>query len=418
MSARKQQPEGSRQAKLWTPAFILIVGLALCCFVVGQGLNAGTSVYIDLLGGTATYAGLLAATFSIAAAIARVACGPIIDRQGRAIVLIVGAVLLSAGTMVPLFANDTVPFVICRILQGVGFSAVTTAAATAAADVLPFSRLGEGIGYYGLGQALAMSVGPALALFLVSTEPPENLYLGLSAMSLAVLALAIMCRYERKPERLPETSVYRMRYEAERKGEDTDPTNEPRGFRRVFEPRALPGSLPMVVLSPAFGFGIFFIGLYGTTLGIGNAGLFFTVSAASMIAVRLKSNAFMDSVAPIKAYGAAVICGIIAYVMLLTAEANHALFYVAGIFYGICIGVSIPVCQSVAVKNTPSERWGAANALYLLATDIGVGIATVIWGALNDAYGFTTTIWCVIACIALSFLVAWVVYPAEAKRSR
>ena len=169
----------------------------------------------------------------------------------------------------------------------------------------------------------------------------------------------------------------------------------------------------MAIISPAFGFGIFFIGLYGTSIGIGNAGLFFTVSAISMIIVRLKSDTYMDRVAPIKVFGVSVVCGIIAYLLLFASEAQHALFYLAGIFYGVCLGVSMPISQSVAVKNTPSNRWGAANALYLLATDIGIGLSCLAWGAINDIFGFAVTLWCVIACIAVSFIVAWIVYPKE-----
>lgn len=460
-SSRKPQP------KLWTPVFILIVGLALGCFVTGQGLNAGTSVYIDRMGGTATYSGMLAAVFSVAAAITRFICGPVIDSRGRAFALTIGALFLVAGTAGPVVFNDPLAFIVYRFLQGIGFSAVTTAAATAAADVLPYSRLGEGIGYYGLGQALAMSIGPALALFLVATDAPDNLYFGLTGISLAVLVLSLFCRYERNPQTLPETSVYRMRAEAkgaDRKNSAASPDAgaagahaqastatsdrianatgnassedepaaangqtvdgaatmaeeepEPTGIRRTFEARALPGALPMVVLSPAFGFGIFFIGLYGTSLGIGNAGLFFTVSAVSMIAVRLKSDTYMDRIAPLKVFAAAVACGVIAYLLLLASEANGAFYYAAGFFYGICLGVSMPICQSVAVKNTPAERWGAANALYLLATDVGVGIATIVWGAVNDTFGFTTTIWCVIVCIVLSLVVARLAFPREAR---
>lgn len=419
MASHTTQSKRPARPKLWTPTFVLIIGLTFCCFLVGQGLNAGTSVYIDRLGGTATYAGLLAAVFSVAAAVARIVCGSIVDRRGRAVVMATGGMFLLAGTLIPVFTNETAAFVVCRFLQGIGFSAVTTAAATAVADVLPYSRLGEGIGYSGLGQALAMSIGPALALFLVSTDPPENLFLGLSVMSAAIFGLALLCRYERNPHILPETSVYRIRREGKEDADSEEKTPaEPEGLRRLLEPRALPGALPMVILSPAFGFGIFFIGLYGTTIGIANAGLFFTMSAASMIVARLKSNAFMDRIAPIKVFGAAVACGIIAYLMLLAAETSHALYYLAGIFYGFSLGVSIPISQSVALRNTPADRWGAANALFLLATDLGIGIATVAWGAINDAFGFTTTIWCVIACIALSFVVSWFAYPAEAKRSK
>lgn len=429
LTSQSRAPE-----RLWSRTFITIVALTLCCFLVGQGTNAGTSVYLDRMGETATLAGIGAAVFSAAAAASRLLCGPIIDRKGRAIVMATGAAIMLAGTAGPVFANTSELFVVWRFLQGMGFAIATTASATAAADVLPLSRLGEGIGYYGLGQAIAMSIGPALAMFLVSTDPAENLYLGFSAAAVCALAFALTCRYEKNPRVLPETSAYRRRWEKQRAGKESSPCEEAkvasdagslenRGVKAlldgIVEPRALPGTIPMMIISPAFGFGIFFVGLYGTTLGVGNAGVFYTISAIAMIAVRLKSKSFMDTVAPIKIMGVSAASGLICYGMLLACGiwsnfgALDIVFYFAGIFYGLCLGLAMPVNQTVAVRNTPDERWGAANALYLLATDIGIGTASVIWGVINDTFGFTTTICCVMACIAASLIAARVCYPRD-----
>lgn len=424
--------------KLWTPLFIFIIVAALCAFMVGQGLNSGTSVYLDHMGQGATLAGALAAVFSGAAAVARLACGPLIDNVGRVSVMLVGAALLFAGTVLPVLNSSIPAFVVARILQGVGFSAATTASATAASDVLPLSRMGEGIGYYGLGQALAMSVGPAFALFLVGTDPAENLFVGMAVMAALSFAFALLCRYEKNPSRLPATASYRQRLEreaaeaagakvaapsgasasapaADASGSSSPSVPAPKqGFvHSFFEPRALPGMLPMLVLSPAFGFGIFFMGLYGTSLGYANAGLFYTVSAIAMIAIRLTSKAFMDSVAPIKIMTGTVACGLVGFAMVLFAGVNELLFYAAAIPYGLCLGIAIPLNQSVAVKNTPPERWGATNALYLLASDIGIGVASAVWGIVNDAAGFSTTIICAMCCIAASLVVAWIAYPKE-----
>ena len=438
--------------RLWSPLFIFIIIMTLCSFMVGQGLNSGTSVYLDHMGQGATLAGILAAVFSASAAVARIACGPVIDNVGRVVVMLGGTLFLFVGTILPAFVSDTAVFTLCRILQGIGFSAATTASATAASDVLPLSRLGEGIGYYGLGQALAMSMGPALALFLVNTTPAENLYLGLSAIAALAFVFTLLCRYEKNPKRLPETSSYRQRIEhetaeaaagdgaaavavnaagsAEAAGSDvvdsaaepatpkapsaSEPPAKKEGFlKSFFEPRAVPGMLPMLVLSPAFGFGIFFMGLYGTSLGYAGAGLFYTVSAIAMIAVRLVSKAFMDRVAPFKIMTFTVLFGLIGFAMVLFASHSELLFYAAGIPYGLCLGIAIPLNQSVAVKNTPAERWGAANAIYLLASDIGIGVASAVWGVVNDAAGFSVTIICAMCCVAASLLVAWFAYPGH-----
>ena len=303
MGKRASKTDDSRREspreQLWSTTFVLVVVSTLCCFMVGQGLNSSTSVYVALYGGTAAYAGVLAAVFSGAAAVVRLLSGPLIDGRGRRIVMLVGFAVLIVGTVGPLFTHDVAPFVVFRILQGAGFSAVTTASATAAADALPASRMGEGIGYYGLGQALSMSVGPALALALVSTDPPENLFIGVTAIAVVGLAMIFLCRYEKHPEMLPEEAVYRRRLEEEENeaartgaaealeatgragaagtAESSETTTSTAQSRmegqprresiasRIFEKHALPGTLPTLVIAPAFGFVIFFVGLYGST---------------------------------------------------------------------------------------------------------------------------------------------------------
>lgn len=466
---------GSPREQLWSTTFVLVVASTLCCFMAGQGLNSSTSVYVALYGGTAAYAGVLAAVFSGAAAVVRLLSGPLIDGRGRRIVMLFGFAVLIVGTVGPLFTHDVAPFVVFRILQGAGFSAVTTASATAAADALPASRMGEGIGYYGLGQALSMSVGPALALALVSTDPPENLFVGVTAIAVVGLSMIFLCRYEKHPEMLPKEAVYRRRLEeggseaartgAAEAGKESKQVEASEGGKRtkatgaleaagragaaeaieaaetttstaqsrmegrpkresiasrIFEKHALPGTLPMIVLSPALGFAIFFVGLYGASLGVGNAGLFYTLSAVSMILVRLKSGAFMDRFAPIKILPVALACGLVAFAMLVACgtvldgtPVCDAVFNLSGIVYGFCTGIALPLNQSVAVKNTPPERWGAANALFQLAIDVGIGGACVIWGIVNDCFGFPVTICCAMCCIAASYFVARAVYPKE-----
>ena len=402
--------------KLWSLIFVLIIALTFCCFVMGQGLNSGTSVFLAGQGYGASLAGVLALVFSIAAALARLFVGPVIDNGKCSLVIIAGIAILIA----------------------------TTAASTAAASVLPQERLGEGIGYHGLGQAIAMSIGPAFALYLVGTDPSTNLYVGLALVGFAGLVIALNARYESKWQTLPSSSAYRIKMETRLELDSKDgqapssttvTTSEtinsekyPEGDQvskrtlrdsfNIFEPRALPGAIPQMIMCPTFGFGVFFAGLYGTTLGYTHAGLFYTISAVSMIIIRMISKHFMDTVPAIKTMTGAVACGILCCLMLLAAPYGEPVFLASGIFYGLATGISLPLNQSVAVKNTPPERWGAANALFLLANDIGIGFASVIWGVINDSFGFQTSIVCVIVCLIASYASAWIVYPARDKRWR
>lgn len=435
----RQAEQSTAEPRLWTPLFVMIILATLCAFMVGQGTNAGTSVYIELIGGSSTLAGIGAAAFSGAAALTRLIAGPVIDNRGRVIVMIFGGAFLIVGTLGPVLVTNLSFFMAWRLMQGMGFAAVTTASATAAADILPMARLGEGIGYHGLGQALSMAIGPALALFLVHTDPAENLYLGLSAAAALALVFSILCRYEKRPDRLPETSAFRMRWEEKQraaakasapagtiaKATGGEPAKKRLTFNSFFEKRALPGTIPMLVMTPAFGFSIYFAGVLGSSLGVTNAGLYYTFSAVSMIIVRLSSKKFMDTVAPIKLSTVATAFGLVGFGMLALASmeifspaVTEGLFCLAGLPYGVFLGMMMPVNQTVAVKNTPPERWGATNALYLLALDVGVGIVCVIWGMLNDAMGYTVAIVAAMVFMAISYGVAWVCYPAHDKKWR
>ena len=56
------------------------------------------------------------------------------------------------------------------------------------------------------------------------------------------------------------------------------------------------------------------------------------------------------------------------------------------------------------------------NALFLLASDVGVACTCVLWGVVNDAFRFWAAIAGAMACMAVAYALAWAVYPPWAKR--
>ena len=415
---RTGEPQVKRD-KLWTPLFVMLIVMSLCTFIVSQGLNSGTSVYLSVSGLGTELAGVSAALFSIGAAVMRLFCGPLLDQRGRFITLAIGFAILIVATFVPTLKLGLAALVVCRACQGIGFSLATTAAATMAADVLPFSRLGEGIGFFGLGQAIAMSVGPAFALFLLGTDSPENLYGTLAIMATAALVIGIFSRYENKIERLPEQSTYRLRAEERRAGKTEAPKQKEPFLHRIFVKSALAGAIPAFLMAPLMGFSLYFCSLFGTTYGIENAGLYYTLSAVTMIVVRIFSNRFMDALPPKVTMGIGCAAGTVTLILLFivsqtpSPEAASGLFYVAGLIFGAYNGLLLPLTQSVAVKCTHPDRWGAANALSQLALDIGIGCACVLWGFTNAAFGFPVTIVACIASPVLAFVAALICFPKK-----
>ena len=159
--------------KLWSLIFVLIIALTFCCFVMGQGLNSGTSVFLAGQGYGASLAGVLALVFSIAAALARLFVGPVIDNGKCSLVIIAGIAILIAGTA------------LSAVVQGIPSSqSAVCCKAWALAQQQQQPRPPQQASYRKNGSAKALDTTasdsyrhehrPAFALYLVGTIPQRT----------------------------------------------------------------------------------------------------------------------------------------------------------------------------------------------------------------------------------------------------
>ena len=138
-----------------------------------------------------------------------------------------------------------------------------------------------------------------------------------------------------------------------------------------------------------------------------------------MIGIRIVSGRFMDRVPPLLIMGIAAGSGVVAFAMLFIAcilapaAISEMLFYASGIFVGLCMGLGIPVNQTVAVKMSPAKRWGAANGLFQLAIDVANGTLSVLWGFLASSIGYASVMVVIMILVALSFFAALLSYPKK-----
>ena len=238
---------------------------------------------------------------------------------------------------------------------------------------------------------------------LVSFSYHESLFVGMGLISLCLVVLAFACSYERHPERLAETAAYRA-------NESLLPVKSDSLLSRLFERAALPGAVPMVISCLGFSVIVNFVSKYGVQQGLQAPGVFFVCAAATMTAVRLGGGRFIDRMEPIRLLAVPIACGVACFAILALA-AGELWFYLAGALFGLSMGLAFPLYNTVAVRCSPTERRGAASALYLLANDVGIGIGAVIWGAVIDAVGYTVSFWGGAAMLACAYAVAAIVFP-------
>ena len=136
MGTEPQQP-------LWSRNFIFICLIGLLVSVGMQVLNSTMTLYADSLGASATFSGVMGTLFAIFAGIFRMISGRVSDVRGRRPTMMIGAVVFSLSLLAFGMFAVLPALLVFRSIQAVGFSAISTASATAAADVTPRKRLGR-----------------------------------------------------------------------------------------------------------------------------------------------------------------------------------------------------------------------------------------------------------------------------------
>ncbi len=375
---------------LWTRDFLLICMVGLFTAIMMQILNATLAVYVDHLGGRGSFSGLVATVFAVCAGVMRLVSGRWSDVKGRRIVMVLGALVFGVGVYAcGVFASLPL-LLLFRAVQGVGFAAVSTASGAAVADVTPKSRMGEGLGYFGLGQSLSLAIGPAVGLaFTAKGEYPALFTTGAAVLALC-LVFALFCTYEKRRPK-PDAAVAPQAPALPEAVLPPDPQEEggpaPRGLWTIVERTALPASLLQLLLCVGIASMTAFAGLFATTRGFAHAGLFFTFQAVAMFVSRLFAGRLFDRhgpyavLVPATALAAATFAGL----ALLRSE---GLFLACGAAIGLALGSIGPALQALAVRRAPHHRRGAAMASFFLATDIGIGLGSVLWGFVLDAGGF------------------------------
>lgn len=398
---------------LFTPLLICLILLNLLGSTMAQMNTVGSPLLSTKVMGTSTFGGSLVAVFVVAAIVSRIASGNLADRYSRRIVLMSGALIYLAGCLIAIVIPSMLALVPARILQGWGFGSVHTAASAGASDILPAERLGEGLGYYGLGQAVAMASGPLLAGWLVGMEWRQALAAGAGILSVIALVLSFMVTYEKHPGMLPASSAYRRACEEPQK-----PAVEKRRVFKpsdLFEKAALCGGIPIFLISGGVTFFLSFATIYGQERGYANPGVLFVIAAITAIIIRLAGSKLLDRGRPLLVFLVPVLACAVSLAVVFYVP-NELAFDACGVGYGICLGFSIPLLGSISVRYAPIERYGAANALFSALYDAGIGLFAPIWGLLHDSFGFSAVFVAAELTLVLTYLSAMLLFPGKNGR--
>ncbi len=380
----------SSKDRLWTAAFILDTVVNLLIYLIYYLLMVIITVVAkDNLQASLAEAGLASGIFILGTLVARLLAGRFVEEYGCKKMLYAGLGIYLITTVFYFYMPNLWVLYVVRLLNGIGYGVASTATSTIVAAIVPASRRGEGINYYGLSTSLAAAVGPFLGMLLI------NLTGFYFIISLCVF-LIVLCLLGTMGIQFNERTLH------------NDAAEERHGMRisDYLEPLVAPIAIVGLFMGFCYSSVLSFMAAYAREINLVEAGTFFFVVYAVVITVtRPLLGIVFDRKGENFVLYPCYIALAIGLWLISTAQSSAALLW-AGVFVGLGYGTFMSNGQAVCVKLVPLNRVGVATSTYFITLDLGLGVGPYMLGFVRPSLGFSG-VYDVTAVVALGCFVLY-----------
>ena len=234
--------------KLFTPSFYFILAANFLLFFGFWFLMPVLPFYLkEIFKVNESGIGVILACYTVASLCIRPFSGYLIDTFARKPLYLLAYFVFTTMFAGYIVAGALTLFIIFRVIHGLAFGMVSVSGNTIVIDIMPSSRRGEGLGYYGLSNNIAMSIGPMAGLF---THSAGASFTFIFTCSLASSALGFLM-----------ATMVKTPYKAPVK-------REPISLDRFILVKGLPAGLALLLLSIPYGMTTTYVAMYADEIGI------------------------------------------------------------------------------------------------------------------------------------------------------
>lgn len=321
--------------------------------------------------------GLVLACYIVSSLMMRPFSGYILDTFPRKPLYILSYISFTCIFLGYMAGGALAFFIILRVLHGLAFGTLSVGGNTIVIDIMPASRRGEGLGYYGLTNNLAMSTGPMAGLLLHGHVTYEMIF----AISLAacVAGLLLACRVK---------TPYKPR--AKRPPVSPD---------RILLLKGIPAGLSLVLLSIPYGATTNYVALYVEEMGLHvQSGLYFVLMATGMGISRIFSGKRVDKGYVTECIHHGFFLVILAFALLGSCESmmrrdetvTECVFLLIPFIQGVGFGIMFPAYNTLFINLAPNSQRATATGTYLTSWDVGLGLGMILSGIVAQWSDFQT----------------------------
>lgn len=371
--------------KIWNRKFILLFITNLLMMATFYASVPILPIYCQQIGITGTKIGIVLTAMSVTTVLFRPFAGYILDNFNRYHVYM----LFLALFCLPFLGFVAFPFYVAlvaiRLYMGVVYSVCGSATTTLAGDVLPQSKVGQGVNRFALTISLGMAAGPFIGIQVQNHMSSKTSFIVLFALTVIALICVSFCHIE-------YPKVERKKFV----------------LSDAFYKPALPFMFNMMFIMIPFGAVIAYSSIFAQEKGLSAAiPYFYIFLVAGMLLSKFSTQKMIDA-------GKHKILVVVSLIVLLVIMGSYFFMttsvhlLLAGFLLGVGYGILQPLFQSFVTGTTPAPKRGTANATYLLSYDIGIGIGSFVMGMFQENIGLSTGF----AVTAIAYLIGGVIYAA------
>ena len=264
-------------------------------------------------------------------------------------------------------------------------------------DVLPSERRGEGLGYFGLSNNLAMGFGPMTGLFLHEQYSFDMLFITSLVLGTVGFVFASFVKTPAKPLRKHEAI----------------------SLDRFILLKGIPAGISLMCLAIPYGMTSTYIALYALDCGVVlNAGIYFSVMSVGLMVSRLFSGRMVDKgwLTQIIAFGMVITAvsyfalSFLEDVMGASLNAGSILFLLIALLTGVGFGAMFPAYNTLFVNLARNDQRGTATSTFLIMWDLGIGLGLLMGGFISEMSGFDLAyqIGAALCALSLIYFTIWV----------
>ncbi|ADK14495.1 MULTISPECIES: MFS transporter [Clostridium] len=390
--------EQSKIENLWNFSFILMLIINALVFIGFTMMTPILPKYTISLGATMSIAGLVAGIFAITSIIIRPFAGFSTDRFNKKHLLVVSTIFLAVSALGLKISYNIYTLFFFRIVQGISFSVSVTVINALSTTYMPKERIGEGIGFMGLGYILATAISPNLGLEISSQFGFK--YVFYLSCIIVMIAAALMTMIPYNPVNRENLNVSKLHIKIS-----------------DFFAKEL---IVFAVLACLFTFmnGVIgsFLALLGDERHISNIGYYFTVNAIVILIIRPLSGKLLDNKGLSIIAFPAFIMAMMASLLLVISSSLWMILAVA-VLYGIGQSSLSPALQATCVKKLGPSKVGIATSTYFIGYDAGQGLGPIIGGTIAGKFGLTSVFY-ICAALLFSGIVIYYLHTLNAKKAK